>query len=318
MTTAPTRTIADVLVRPLTEGDLSDADTIFRTAFNTFVGVDNLFGDTDFINTRWRADPSAAIGAEHEGRLVGSNFIADWGSIGFFGPLTVRPELWDTGIASQLMHVTMQLFADRGIAHSGLFTFPHSAKHLGLYQKFGYLPQHLTPVMGRPVGITAPLPGWRTISAAGVDRDALVASCRSLTDEVYSGLDLSREVAAVADQQLGDTVVLTDDRGVAAMAICHAGSGTEAGGAACYVKFGAVRPGSGAAETFERLLDACDAFAASQHAQVLILGVSTACCEAYASVVHRGFRAQLIGVTMQRPNVAGYHRPGSYVIDDWR
>jgi GNAT superfamily N-acetyltransferase len=318
MTTAATSTITDVTIRPLTEGDLFDADTIFRTAFNTFVGVDNLFGDTDYISTRWRADPSAAVGAEHEGRLVGSNFIADWGSIGFFGPLTVRPELWGMSIASQLMDATMQLFSDRGIAHTGLFTFPHSAKHLGIYQKFGYSPQHLTPVMGKPVGMPEPPPGWRTISAAGVDHDALVASCRSLTDELYSGLDLSREIAAVESQQLGDTVVLTDDRGVAAMAVCHAGSGTEAGGDACYVKFGAVRPGPDAADTFERLLDGCEAFAASQQAQVVILGVSTACCEAYASVVQRGFRAQLIGVTMQRPNVPGYHRAGSYVIDDWR
>jgi GNAT superfamily N-acetyltransferase len=314
-----TTTIPDVMVRPLTERDLRDADTIFRTAFNTFVGVDNLFGDTDYISTRWHTDPSSTVGAEREGRLIGSNFIADWGSIGFFGPLTVDPQLWDEGIASRLMDATLQLFADRGIAHTGLFTFPHSAKHLGLYQKFGYSPQRLTPVLAKRLGRPPELPpGWSTLSSAGADRDGLVAACRTLTDEVYAGLDLSREIAAVETQRLGDTVVLTDDRGVAAMAVCHVGAGTEAGSGACYVKFGAVRPGRDTAHRFEQLLDGCEVFATRQDAQALLLGVNTACTEAYASVARRGFRAELIGVIMQRPDGPGYHRPGTYVIDDWR
>jgi GNAT superfamily N-acetyltransferase len=311
--------MTDVRVRPLTERDLSDADTIFRTAFNTFVGVDDLFGDTDYVGTRWRADPAGAVGAENDGRLVGSNFIADWGSVGFFGPLTVRPDLWEQGIASRLMDATMQLFADRGLTHTGLFTFPQSAKHLGLYQKFGYSPQHLTPVVAKPVAVAPALPaGWCTLSAAGMDRDALTAGCRNLTDELHEGLDLSGEMAAVDTQGLGDTVVLTDDRGVSAMAVCHVGSGTEAGDGACYVKFGAVRPGREAADAFERLLDACEAYAASRHTRVLLFGVNAACAEAYQSVARRGFRAQLIGVIMQRPNTPGYHRPGNYIIDDWR
>lgn len=79
-----------------------------------------------------------------------------------------------------------------------------------------------------------------------------------------------------------------------------------------------VRPGPRAADTFERLLDGCEAFAANQQAHVLVLGVNTACSEAYQSVTRRGCRAQLIGVIMQRPSTPGYHRPGTYVIDDWR
>ena len=45
------------------------------------------------------------------------------------------------------------------------------------------------------------------------------------------------------------------------MAVCHRGAGSEAGGDRCYVKFAAVLPGDGAGERFERLLDACEAFA---------------------------------------------------------
>ena len=319
MTITSTATITDVTVRPLTERDLPDADTIFRNAFDTFVGADDLFGDTDHICTRWQADPSAAIGAEHDGQLIGSNFIADWGSVGFFGPLTVRPDFWDRHIASQLMDATMQLFADRALTSTGLFTFPHSAKHLGLYQKFGYSPQHLTPVMAKPVDASSKLqPAWLAVSAAGADRDGLIAACRALTDQLHEGLDLTREIVAVETQRLGDTIVVTDDQGVSAMAVCHVGPGTEAGSGACYVKFGAVRPGSDASDRFEQLLDGCEVFAASRQAHVLVLGVNTACAEAYESVTRRGFRSQLIGVIMQRPNTPGHHRPGVYVIDDWR
>jgi predicted N-acetyltransferase YhbS len=312
-------TATGVTLRPLDERDLSEADVIFRAAFNTFVGADDLFGDSDYVRTRYRSDPTASVGAESDGRLVGSNFITNWGSIGFFGPLTVRPDLWDQGIASRLMETTMQLFADRAIAHTGLFTFPHSAKHLGLYQKFGYSPQHLTPVMAKPIDCaTSSPPELHVVSTAGAERNELIGACRTLTDMVHGGLDLTHEIAAVDEQNLGDTLVLTDDRGATAMAVCHVGPGTEAGSGACYVKFAAVRPGRDAAEHFEQLLDGCERFAASRQAQVVVLGVSTACVEAYASVVLRGYRTQMIGVTMERPNMCGYHRSGNYIIDDWR
>ncbi|HEU0113323.1 MAG TPA: hypothetical protein VFQ80_01530, partial [Thermomicrobiales bacterium] len=80
----------DVSIRPLAERDLDAADHILRQAFDTFVGVPDLFGDRDLVRTRYRADPSGAIGALLDGTLVGSVFVAQWGSLGILGPLTVR------------------------------------------------------------------------------------------------------------------------------------------------------------------------------------------------------------------------------------
>ena len=82
-------------MRPLTEPDLPLADRIFRLAFGTFNGLQDPLrfgGDLDKIRTRWLADPGAAFGAEVDGALVGSNFVTHWGSVGYFGPLTVRPD----------------------------------------------------------------------------------------------------------------------------------------------------------------------------------------------------------------------------------
>lgn len=102
----------EVDVRPLAEGDLVDADRVMRLAFGTFLGLADpmaFLGDGDYVRSRWTADPSAALAAEADGRVVGSNFATRWGSVGYFGPLTVHPALWDRGIARRLLARTMEI-----------------------------------------------------------------------------------------------------------------------------------------------------------------------------------------------------------------
>jgi len=104
---------AKVEIRALAEEDLDEADRMFRLAFGTFLGMPDpsaFMGDADLVRTRWRADPTAALGAYADGALVGSNFAARWGSFAFFGPLTVRPELWNQGVARALLEPTVALF----------------------------------------------------------------------------------------------------------------------------------------------------------------------------------------------------------------
>ncbi len=86
----------DVSVRPLREGDLSEADRIMRLAFGTFLGLPDpmtFMGDASYVRTRFKADPAAAFAAEVDGELAGSNFVSNWGSVGFFGPLNAWCEL---------------------------------------------------------------------------------------------------------------------------------------------------------------------------------------------------------------------------------
>ena len=65
--------------------------------------------------------------------------------------MSVRSDLWGHGVAQQLMTETIALLERRAIRQLGLFTFPQSPKHIALYQKFGFWPQYLTPVMSKPV-----------------------------------------------------------------------------------------------------------------------------------------------------------------------
>jgi GNAT superfamily N-acetyltransferase len=311
-----------ISIRSLRESDLPEADRICRLAFGTFLGLPDpaaFMGDADFVRTRWAADPTAALAAELDGELVGSNLATSWGSVGFFGPLTVRPDLWDRGIARRLLEATMTLFDRWGTRHVGLFTFAHSPKHLALYQKFGFWPRFLTPVMSRPVPPKPPAPGIATYAGLPESqRGDCLHACRDVTEAIYQGLDLEREIRAVHDQGLGDTVLLYDDMALAGFAVCHCGPGSEAGSSACYVKFGAVRPGPDAAVVFDRLLDACEALAAARGEARLVAGVNTARHEAYRQMIARGFRIAFQGVAMQRPNEPGYNRPDVYVLDDWR
>jgi len=93
---------ANTAVRLMEERDLGEADRVTRLAFGKFLGLPDpmaFMGDAKSIHTRWKADPKAAVVAEADGELVGSCFAIHWGSVGFFGPLTVRPDYWDKGVA---------------------------------------------------------------------------------------------------------------------------------------------------------------------------------------------------------------------------
>lgn len=304
------------------EEDLEEADRIVRLAFGTFLGMPDpmqFMGDASYVHTRYRADPPAALTAEIDGRIVGSNFALDWGSVGIFGPLTIHPNYWDKGIARLLLDRTMKIFEGWGTKHMGLFTFAQSSKHVHLYQKYGFWPGYLTAIMSKQV-LSVRDRGIEVINYSQLHsekKEEMVGECAQLTDSVMEGLDLRKEIISVDNQKLGDTIMLDAD-GLEAMGICHSGPGTEAGSGICYVKFAAVRPSPNSARVFESLLDACEQYARSQSAERLVAGVNTGRHNAYKMMIERGFRTDMQGIAMHRPNEPGYNRQDAYMIDDWR
>jgi len=293
-----------VTVRPMVEQDLDEPE--------------HFMGDADLIRTRWRANPAAAVVAEADGRIVGSNFAANWGSVGFFGPLTVEPAVWDRAIGRRLLDATMELFAGWGTAHVGLFTFAQSAKHVGLYQRYGFWPRYLTGIFTAPATPAEPDGAIHLSELSPADRVTAVKAAEALADAIHPGLDVTLDIEAVDRQRLGDTVVLHDASGVCGLAICHVGAGTEAGGGNCYIKFGGVRPGPDAERDFRRLVRACHALAAERGATVLVAGMNAGRDRAWRVLEDMGFRRDMQGVTMHRPNEPGYSTSDAFIIDDWR
>ncbi|HEV2335908.1 MAG TPA: GNAT family N-acetyltransferase [Stellaceae bacterium] len=311
------------IVRPLSQSDLPAARRILCTAFGRFLGApdpENFWADRDLVYGRFGAEHVASFAAEMEGELAGSNFVTQWGSVGFFGPLTVDPAQQGQGIAKTLVEAVSAQLETWGTRHSGLFTFPQSPLHLALYGKFGFRARFLTAVMLAPAraGDVA-LPWSRYAELPQSQREEAVKSCRELTEAIYEGLDLGAEIRTVAARNLGDTLLLWDDGSrLAGFAVCHWGAASEAGEGCLFVKFGAVRSGPGAEQRFASLLDACGALAVAVAMPNVLAGVNHAREEAYRHMVARGFRTAIPGVTMHRPNEAGYSRPGVYVLDDWR
>jgi N-acetylglutamate synthase-like GNAT family acetyltransferase len=302
--------------------DLDSADRVMRLAFGTVRRLPDpstAFGDRDLVRTRFRAAPDCAWVAEAEGEVVGSVFATRWGSFGFLGPLTVHPDLWDGGVGGRLLEPVLESFERWELRQAGLFTFADSPKHLGLYQKHGFWPGSLTVVAAKTVSArraSSPVLASKELEHGRTDvlNETLV-----LTDQVFAGLDLRGEIVAADEQGLGDTVLLRSEGAFDGMAVCHCGAGSEAGSDACYVKFAAVLPGEDAPDRFERLLDACEAFAADSGLGRLVIGVNTGRLDAYRRLLARGFRAELIGVSMSlRPGEPDLDTPAHYVIDDLR
>jgi GNAT superfamily N-acetyltransferase len=303
-------------------GDVDAADAVMRLAFGTIRGLPDpsaAFGDEESVRTRFRAAPECAWVADVDGDVVGSVFAARWGSFGFFGPLSVHPGLWDRGIGVRLLEPVLDAFTSWDVRQAGLFTFADSPKHLRLYQQHGFWPGHLTVVTAKETDPAA-RQSYTLVSSEPEDRRGLVLNeIGRLTDEVFDGLDLGREILALSEQGIGDTVLLREDGRLEGVAVCHCGAGSEAGGDTCYVKFAAARPGAGVALRFEGLLDACEAHAAESGLGRLVAGVNTGRLDAYRRLLARGFRPERIGLSMRlHPEGPHFDTPGHYVIDDLR
>ena len=343
-------------IRQLVESDLPVASHMLRLAFGTFLGLPDpmtFSGDADNVKTRFLADPTSTLAAEcANGQLVGFNFVTNWGSVGFFGPLIVHPDYWDQGVAKQLLGPTMNIFDKKWhTKHVGLFTFAQSTKHVGLYQKFGFWPRFLTMIMSRPTwpveeqeqeqeqqqqqrkrnnSNTSSIYWSKYSEIPEHKQEQTLDKCRLLTNSVYDGLDVKHEIVAVKNQNLGDTILLyrnhnhnnnrtkDNNNNLAGFVVCHCGAGSEAGSGVCYIKFGIVLSDNYSQENFRTLLNATSLLAKDRRLSRIVAGVNTERSKAYHYMVASGFRVDIQGVAMHRPNESGYNRSDVYLIDDWR
>jgi hypothetical protein len=313
-----------VVVRLLAAEDVPEADRIMRLAFGTSKGLADplsFMGDGSSVRPRWQAYPRSAFGVEVDGRLAGSNFITQWGSFLFFGPLSIDPAFWGCRLVHHLMEPVMARLQEPSMTHAGLFTHSHSVKHIGLYQKYGFRPRMLTAMFEKPI---TPQPcqqvTWHVFrDLDDQTRPKILKQCRRMTRSIYDGLDVTGEINFLFQSGLGDTVLTKDDKGdLSGLAICHYGAGSEGGSDNCYVKFAAAAPGGKAQDRFIQLLHAVTDYASRTGAGRVIAGVNSARQEAYETMLAQGFDMLSTGIAMHRPNDAGFCRPGVYVIDDWR
>lgn len=313
-------------IHPIRGEEVEEAEKLVRLAFGTFFNAPNPTenpSERRMIVHRFDQNPHNVIAATLDGVIVGTNVLTEWGSFGFFGPLAVRPDLWNSGIGGKLVAAAVDKFESDGISSLGLFTFADSPKHLGLYHKFGFCSRFLTPLMEKKIESNMTrtyFKNYRRFSKiAQNDRSQALDEIRALTEPLYPGLDLSREIQLVDDFKMGETLLVFDEsRNLAAFAICQTGAGTEAGLDRCYIKFGASRIGPKASNDFTSLLKACESYAAESKVSILEAGMNLSHDAAFDVMLRNKFQISFIGVNMQKPNEPAYNRRETFVIDDLR
>ena len=228
--------------------------------------------------------------------------------------------MWDSGLGRLLLAPILDCFDRWQLTLTGLYTFPNSAKHLHLYQQFGFWPRFLTAIMSRPVDHTERQSQWGAFSnVAAADRQDVLSECFDLTHSVYPGLRLDREIQGVDDQGLGETVLIRSGAELDGIAVCQCGYRHRGGRrqllyqvCRCAARTGccrAVRPASGRLRATGEIQRAVAASGGCEP------GART---RPFEPCVGRAFARICSGYQCTAPTSLATATPMPSVIDDWR
>ena len=172
-----------IQIRVAKEGDEKSAGPICYEAFAAIANAHNF--PPDFPNPQVATGLlSMLIGnprfygvvAEQDGKIVGSNFLDERGSISGVGPITVDPKTQNEKIGRQLMAAVMNRSDSKGFGGIRLVQSGYHCRSLALYSKLGFeIREHLTCMQGHAIGES--LPGYAVRKASEGDVDACVELC---------------------------------------------------------------------------------------------------------------------------------------------
>ena len=114
--------------------------------------------------------------AEVDGRVVGSNFLWENGTIAGVGPITIDPAAQNVAVGRRLMEDILQRARERGIAGVRLVQTAYHNRSLALYTKLGFdTREPLSNLQGE--AIEQQIPGHAVRSATEEDLDACNKVC---------------------------------------------------------------------------------------------------------------------------------------------
>jgi ribosomal protein S18 acetylase RimI-like enzyme len=268
------------------------------------------------------------VAEEGDGKIVGAAVAVMWGTIGLVGPVAVLTSYQNQDIAQQLLTACQEFFDENKATLQGVCTYPYSPKHLILYQKFGYKPKGLVVITGKQLdrreivhATKAAKPGpavrrYSTLEEA--KKKQAMQKIRRMTNAVWRGMDLGKEVEIVDGLTLGDTLLLEKGREVIGFAICHLPPNSEAPQGSAYVKFLAIDPRHRKPEHLHALLGAVEEMAGAALLQRVVVPAYTYYWTAYQALLERGYHVDFTMVRMKRGKQEDYEDPSDLVLDDWR
>jgi GNAT superfamily N-acetyltransferase len=114
--------------------------------------------------------------AEVDGRVVGSNFLWENGTIAGVGPITIDPSAQNVAVGRRLMEDVLQRARKRGIAGVRLVQAAYHNRSLALYTKLGFdTREPLSNIQGE--AIEQQIPGYAVRSATEADLDSCNKVC---------------------------------------------------------------------------------------------------------------------------------------------
>lgn len=170
----------------LRPGRASDAQTlgpICYTAFHKISTEHNFPPDfpspevaTGFLTMALSNPEIYSVVAELDGRVAGSNFLWEQGSIAGVGPITVDPQVQNGAVGRHLMQAVLDRAAAKKWPGVRLVQAAFHNRSLSLYAKLGFAPREpLSNMQGAP--IRERIPGHEVRPAKASDIEACNALC---------------------------------------------------------------------------------------------------------------------------------------------
>ncbi|MCP4616426.1 MAG: GNAT family N-acetyltransferase [Bradyrhizobium sp.] len=141
-----------------------------------------------------------AVVAEHDKRIVGSNFVDERSPIAGVGPITVDPVGQNLGVGGRLMQDVLDRAAGKQAAGVRLLQAGYHNRSLCLYTKLGFATREpVSALQGKPLGQR--FAGYDVRPATMED----LAACNSICQQVH-GFDRSGELRDAVEQKTASVV----------------------------------------------------------------------------------------------------------------
>jgi ribosomal protein S18 acetylase RimI-like enzyme len=288
-----------------------------------------VFGGAQYVHHRWLMEPWGCFVAEEgDGKIVGAAVAVMWGTLGLVGPIAVLTHYQNQDIGQQLLTACQGFFDENRATLQGVATYPYSPKHLVLYQKFGYRPRGLVAITSKHLdrreivhATKGPRPGVgvrRYSSLEEAKKKPAMLKFRRITNSIWRGMDVGKEVEIVDGLALGDTLLLEKGRELIGFAIVHMPPNSEAPHGAAYIKFLAIDSRHKRPEHLQALLAAAEEMAAAAQLAQVVTPVYTYYWTAYQTLLARGYHVDFTMVRMKRGKQEAEEDGSDLVLDDWR
>src|SRR5438034_350158 len=331
----PQGRLPKVQVRRVRKGDLSRVKDVLEQTFGDFLERQlgprprQAFGGAQYVHHRWLMEPWGCFVAEEDNaKIVGTALAVAWGSVGLLGPVAVLTNYQNQTIGQQLIRAAQGFFEENKTTLQGVMTYPTSPKHLAPHPKFGYRPKALTALMSRALDRSAPRPATKLARGPltvlrfsrleETRKKAALGRMHRITNAVYRGLDVSKEVEIVDGLALGDTLLLERGRDLVGFAVLHTPGVSEAPSGTLYVKYMAIDPAQKRVEHLEQFVAAVEDLGHELGVQRVALPVYLRYWLAYSTLVRCGYQVDFTMLRMQKGKQEDYEDPTHLVLDDWR